>query len=148
MSAGVACDSHPEPSAAAGIDYSRVEGRPDALRTTVTQNLICALAERCCGTVLAWVRGYLYCLPLLASSWAQWRPLRCYESRSPSRLSLWTWLNLPASLRGLTAQVSVWASFMGRQQGAPSAVNGARSGFGHGLAEVRVGSSVGRAAAF
>jgi hypothetical protein len=29
-------------SAAAGIDYSRVEGRPGALRTTVTQNLICA----------------------------------------------------------------------------------------------------------
>jgi hypothetical protein len=41
-SAGVACDSHTVPSAAAGIDYSRVEGRQDALRTTVTQNLICA----------------------------------------------------------------------------------------------------------
>ena len=41
-SAGVAYDSHPEPSAAAGIDYSRVEGWPDARRTTVTQNLICA----------------------------------------------------------------------------------------------------------
>jgi hypothetical protein len=41
-SAGVACDSHTVPSAAAGIDYSRVESRPGALRTTVTQNLICA----------------------------------------------------------------------------------------------------------
>src|ERR1017187_1752637 len=41
-SAGVGCDSHTVPSAAAGIDYSRVEGRPGALRTTVTQNLICA----------------------------------------------------------------------------------------------------------
>jgi hypothetical protein len=41
-SAGVGCDSHPVPSAAAGIDYARVEGRPGALRTTVTQNLICA----------------------------------------------------------------------------------------------------------
>jgi hypothetical protein len=40
-SAGVAGDSHTMPSAAAGIDYSRVEGRPGALRTTVTQNLIC-----------------------------------------------------------------------------------------------------------
>ena len=43
-SAGVASDSHTEPNAAAGIDYSRVEGRPGALKTTVTQNLICALA--------------------------------------------------------------------------------------------------------
>ena len=41
-SAGVACDSHTVPSAVAGIDYSRVEGRPGALRTIVTQNLICA----------------------------------------------------------------------------------------------------------
>jgi hypothetical protein len=40
--AGVACDSHTVPSAVAGIDYSRVKGRPSALRTTVTQNLICA----------------------------------------------------------------------------------------------------------
>jgi hypothetical protein len=40
-SAGVACDSDRVPSAAAGIDYSRVEGWPGALRTTVTQNLIC-----------------------------------------------------------------------------------------------------------
>jgi hypothetical protein len=30
------------PSAAVGGDYSRVEGRPGALRTTATQNLICA----------------------------------------------------------------------------------------------------------
>jgi hypothetical protein len=30
------------PSAAADIDYSRVEARQGALRTTVTQNLICA----------------------------------------------------------------------------------------------------------
>jgi len=42
-SAGVACDSHKAPSTAAGIDYSRVEDLPGALRTTVTQNLICAL---------------------------------------------------------------------------------------------------------
>ena len=35
-------DSHTVPGAAAGIDYSRAEGRPGALRTTVTQNLICA----------------------------------------------------------------------------------------------------------
>ena len=42
-SAGIACDSHTEPSAAAGIDYSQVKGWPGALRTTVTQNLICAL---------------------------------------------------------------------------------------------------------
>jgi hypothetical protein len=40
-SAGAACDSHTVPSAAAGVDYSRAEGRPGALRTTVTQNLIC-----------------------------------------------------------------------------------------------------------
>ena len=40
--AGAACDSHTEPSAAAGIDYSRVEGRPRAQRTAVTQDLICA----------------------------------------------------------------------------------------------------------
>jgi hypothetical protein len=42
-SAGVGCDSHTVPSTAAGIGYSRVEGRPGALRTTATQNLICAL---------------------------------------------------------------------------------------------------------
>ena len=42
VSAGVTCDSHTVPSAVAGIDYSRVKGRPSALRTTVTQNLICA----------------------------------------------------------------------------------------------------------
>jgi hypothetical protein len=41
-SAGVECDSHPVPSAAAGSDYSRVEGRTGALRTTVTQDLTCA----------------------------------------------------------------------------------------------------------
>src|ERR1035438_863641 len=35
-------DSHTVPGAAAGIDYSRAEGRPGALRTTVTQNPICA----------------------------------------------------------------------------------------------------------
>ena len=39
---GVVCDSHRAPSAAAGIDYSQVEGLPGALRTRVTQNLICA----------------------------------------------------------------------------------------------------------
>ena len=39
---GVAGDSHTAPSAAAGIDYSRVEGRPSARRAMVTQNLICA----------------------------------------------------------------------------------------------------------
>jgi hypothetical protein len=39
---GVACDSHTVPGAAAGIDYSRVEGRPSARRAMVTQNLICA----------------------------------------------------------------------------------------------------------
>jgi hypothetical protein len=44
-SAGVGCDSHTVPSAAAGIDHSRVEGRPGALKTTVTQDLICALAR-------------------------------------------------------------------------------------------------------
>jgi len=33
------------PSAAAGIDYAQVEGRPGALRTTATQNLICALTS-------------------------------------------------------------------------------------------------------
>ena len=43
-SAGVARDSNTVPNAAAGIDYSRVEGRPGALRTTVMQNLICARA--------------------------------------------------------------------------------------------------------
>ena len=42
VSAGVACVSHTEPSAAAGIDSARVEGWPGARRTTVTQNLICA----------------------------------------------------------------------------------------------------------
>ena len=41
-SAGVACVSHTEPSADAGIVSARVEGWPGALRTTVTQNLICA----------------------------------------------------------------------------------------------------------
>jgi hypothetical protein len=41
-SAGVACSSQTVPSAAAGIDYFRVEDRSRALRTTVTQNLICA----------------------------------------------------------------------------------------------------------
>jgi hypothetical protein len=40
VSAGVACDSQTVPSAAAGIGYSRVEGWPGALRTTVTQNLL------------------------------------------------------------------------------------------------------------
>ena len=45
-SAGVACDSHTVLSAAAGIDYSRVEGLPGALRTTATQNLIGARARR------------------------------------------------------------------------------------------------------
>ena len=45
-SAGVACASHTEPSAAAGIDYSRVEGQPGALRTTVTQDLIGARERR------------------------------------------------------------------------------------------------------
>ena len=45
-SAGVASDSHTVPSAAAGIDCSRVEGRPGALRTTATQNLIGARARR------------------------------------------------------------------------------------------------------
>ena len=35
-------DRHTVTGAAAGIDYSRVKGRPGALRTTVTQNLICA----------------------------------------------------------------------------------------------------------
>ena len=39
---GVACDSQTVPSAGAGIDYSRLEGRPGSLRTTVTQNPICA----------------------------------------------------------------------------------------------------------
>jgi hypothetical protein len=41
-SAGVACGSHTEPSADAGIDSFRVEGWPGAQRTTVTQHLICA----------------------------------------------------------------------------------------------------------
>ena len=45
-SAGVGCDSHMVPSAAADIDYSRVQGRPGALRTTATQNLIGARARR------------------------------------------------------------------------------------------------------
>src|SRR5208283_671636 len=40
--AGVACDRHTVPGAAAGVDYSRFESRPGALRTTVKQNLICA----------------------------------------------------------------------------------------------------------
>jgi len=40
--AEVACDRHTVPGAAAGIDYSRVESRPGALRATVTQNMICA----------------------------------------------------------------------------------------------------------
>ena len=43
-SAGVARDSNTVPSAAAGSDHSRVEGRPGALRTTGMQNLICARA--------------------------------------------------------------------------------------------------------
>jgi hypothetical protein len=46
-SAGVGCDSHTGLSTAAGIDYSRVEGRPGALRTTVKQNLICASGKTC-----------------------------------------------------------------------------------------------------
>ena len=41
-SVGVAGDGHTVPNAAAGIDYSRVTGRPGALRTTVTQDPICA----------------------------------------------------------------------------------------------------------
>ena len=41
--AGVTCDSHTVPGAPAGIDYSRIESRPGALRTTVTKNLMCAL---------------------------------------------------------------------------------------------------------
>ena len=39
-------DSHTVPGAAAGIDYSRVEGPPGALRTTAMQNLICAPDKR------------------------------------------------------------------------------------------------------
>ena len=40
--AGVGFDSHPLGSAAAAIDWSRVQGQPDALRTIVAQDLICA----------------------------------------------------------------------------------------------------------
>ena len=49
--AGVGCDSHTGPSRAAGIDYARVEGRPGALRTIVTQNLICALPPSPSSTI-------------------------------------------------------------------------------------------------
>ena len=53
--AGVACDSHAVLSAAADIDYSRVEGRPGALRTTVTQNLICARRQPRTYRALTWL---------------------------------------------------------------------------------------------